>query len=57
MEALDMFLDKNIHLLRLSEKKSTEYLQIITGRGKHSMKGIAKLKPAVMARLTRRHIR
>ncbi|KAJ8911965.1 hypothetical protein NQ315_012776 [Exocentrus adspersus] len=41
--ALDVFLDRNINLLRLSNNKDSEYLQIITGRGKRSENGISKL--------------
>ncbi|KAF7284346.1 hypothetical protein GWI33_022328 [Rhynchophorus ferrugineus] len=47
LPALDVFLDTNINLLRHSVKKTKEYLQIITGRGKHSFKGISVLRPAV----------
>lgn len=56
--ALDMFLDRNINLLRTStSNKNMEFLQIITGRGNRSTKGIPKIKPAVITRLTKRNIR
>ncbi|XP_060525246.1 uncharacterized protein LOC132701391 [Cylas formicarius] len=54
--ALDMFIDRNINLLRHSATKQTEYLQIITGRGKRSENGKPKIKPVVEARLRRRKI-
>jgi len=53
---LDIFLDRNINLLRASSTKSVEYLQIITGRGKNSSNGIAKIRPAVISRLKERKI-
>ncbi|CAH0553806.1 unnamed protein product [Brassicogethes aeneus] len=56
VEALDQFLDKNINLLQGSNKQS-EYLHIITGRGKRSINGVSKIKPAVIARLKKRHLR
>ncbi|XP_057652949.1 uncharacterized protein LOC130891893 [Diorhabda carinulata] len=56
--ALDMFLDRNINLLRTStSNKKTEYLQIITGRGKRSDNGMPKIKPAVITRLTKRKVK
>ena len=55
--SLDVFIDRNINLLRLSATKHTEYLQIITGRGKNSPNGISKIRPAVEARLKKRNIR
>lgn len=55
--ALDLFLDRNIHLLRHSKSKQSESLQIITGRGKNSGNGIPKLRPAVQARLKGRLIK
>ncbi|XP_028155121.1 NEDD4-binding protein 2 [Diabrotica virgifera virgifera] len=54
--ALDVFLDRNINLLRHSKTKKTEYLQIITGRGNRSRKHVSKIKPAVAARLESRNI-
>ncbi|ENN72162.1 hypothetical protein D910_08472 [Dendroctonus ponderosae] len=53
---LDMFLDRMINLLRLSSKKGGETVQIITGRGKNSANGVAKIKPAVITRLKERGI-
>lgn len=47
LPSLDVFLDRNINLLRHSITKTKEYLQIITGRGKHSYKGKSILRPAV----------
>ncbi|CAH1963045.1 unnamed protein product [Acanthoscelides obtectus] len=55
--ALDMFLDRAINLLRSSKEKQSEYLQIITGRGKNSQNGVAKIKPVVQARLKKRDIK
>ncbi|VEN56502.1 unnamed protein product [Callosobruchus maculatus] len=55
--ALDMFLDRSINLLRSSKEKQSEYLQIITGRGKNSENGISKIKPVVQARLKKRDIK
>ncbi|XP_023019195.2 uncharacterized protein isoform X1 [Leptinotarsa decemlineata] len=54
--ALDVFLDRNINLLKLSEQRNHEYLQIITGRGNRSENGISKIKPVVKARLKERKI-
>lgn len=51
---LDMFLDRMISLMRLSNKKGGEIVQIITGRGKNSANGVAKIKPAVITRLKER---
>ncbi|XP_050295969.1 NEDD4-binding protein 2 isoform X2 [Anthonomus grandis grandis] len=53
---LDIYLDRNINLLRGGSQKNWETLQIITGRGKNSKNGVAKLRPAVMERLKQRHI-
>nr|CAI5861177.1 unnamed protein product [Callosobruchus analis] len=55
--ALDMFLDRAINLLRSSKEKQSEYLQIITGRGKNSENGISRIKPVVQARLKKRDIK
>ncbi|CAH1176426.1 unnamed protein product [Phaedon cochleariae] len=55
--SLDVFLDRNINLLRLSNTKQSEYLQIITGRGNRSEGGISRIKPAVQARLKKRNIK
>ncbi|CAG9863796.1 unnamed protein product [Phyllotreta striolata] len=55
--ALDVFLDRNINLLKQSSLKSSEHLQIITGRGNRSREGKSKIKPAVIARLTQRNIK
>nr|CAH7729751.1 unnamed protein product [Callosobruchus chinensis] len=55
--ALDMFLDRAINLLRSSNEKHSESLQIITGRGKNSENGISKIKPVVQARLKKRDIK
>ncbi|XP_072393564.1 uncharacterized protein [Diabrotica undecimpunctata] len=55
--ALDLFLDRNINLLRHSKTKKTEYLQIITGRGNRSKNNVSKIKPAVTARLASRNIK
>ncbi|KAJ8980736.1 hypothetical protein NQ317_011384 [Molorchus minor] len=54
--ALDVFLDRNINLLRLGDTKNSECLQIITGRGRRSENGISKIRPAVMIRLKKRKI-
>lgn len=35
---------------------NTKQLTIITGRGKHSPKGIARIKPVVVRRLTARQL-
>ncbi|CAG9765365.1 unnamed protein product [Ceutorhynchus assimilis] len=56
LPTLDMFLDRNINLLRLSSTKKVEFLQIITGRGKNSKDGKPKIKPAVITRLAKRDI-
>ncbi|XP_018578614.1 NEDD4-binding protein 2-like isoform X2 [Anoplophora glabripennis] len=55
--ALDVFLDRNINLLKLSNNRHSDYLQIITGRGKRSENGISKIRPAVISRLKRRNIK
>lgn len=55
--ALDVFLDRNINLLRLSKTKGSECLQIITGRGNRSENNIPKIRPAIQARLHARKIR
>lgn len=55
--ALDVFLDQNINLLKLSNNRNSDYLQIITGRGKRSENGISKIRPAVISRLKRRNIK
>lgn len=54
---LDIFLDRNINLLRSSTSRNAECLQIITGRGKHSKNGVARIRAAVVARLMERKIR
>ncbi|RZB39803.1 Smr and/or DUF1771 domain containing protein, partial [Asbolus verrucosus] len=53
IQALDIFLDDEICALQdqVLEKKS---VMVITGRGKHSLHGIPKIKPAVMKRLNAR---
>ncbi|XP_066156483.1 uncharacterized protein [Euwallacea fornicatus] len=53
---LDIFLDRIISLLRASTTKNSESCQIITGRGKNSTNGVAKLRPAVISRLKERKI-
>ncbi|XP_066263194.1 uncharacterized protein [Euwallacea similis] len=53
---LDIFLDRIISLLRASTTKNSESCQIITGRGKNSSNGVAKLRPAVISRLKERKI-
>lgn len=55
--ALDLFLDRNINLLRHSTSKQSECLQIITGRGKRSENSVPKIRPAIQARLKTRKIR
>lgn len=55
--ALDVFLDRNINLLRHSNTKNSECLQIITGRGNRSEHNVPKIRPAVQARLRARNIR
>lgn len=55
--SLDVFLDTNINLLRLSSIKQIEYLQIITGRGKNSQSGVAKIRPAVISHLKKRNMK
>ncbi|CAH1101192.1 unnamed protein product [Psylliodes chrysocephalus] len=57
LPSLDVFLDRNINLLRHSSIKQSEYLQIITGRGNRSKEGISKIKPAVISRLHKRNIK
>lgn len=52
--ALDMFIDNNIHLLKGTKK--TQTLFVITGRGKNSLNGISRIKPAVKNRLKKRNI-
>lgn len=54
---LDIFLDRNINLLKHSKTKNSECLQIITGRGNRSENNIPKIRPAVQARLRARNIR
>lgn len=53
--ALDMFLDNSVHLLKGTNK--TQYLFVITGRGKRSANGISKIKPAVKSRLKKRKVK
>lgn len=53
---LDIFIDRNINLLKGGTKNSQE-LFVITGRGKNSEGGRAKIKPAVISRLKKRNIR
>lgn len=55
--ALDLFLDRNINLLRHSPNKQSECLQIITGRGRNSENGVPKIRPAIQARLKARNIK
>lgn len=55
--ALDLFLDRNINLLRHSKTKQSECLQIITGRGNRSENSVPKIKPAIQNRLLARKIR
>ncbi|XP_025425962.1 uncharacterized protein LOC112694641 isoform X1 [Sipha flava] len=56
--ALDIYLDKHIsYLKKLNEIYSRgRQLTIITGRGKHSPKGIARIKPVVIQRLEIRRL-
>lgn len=54
--ALDVFLDRNISLLRHGQQQY-EHLHIITGRGKNSENGKPKLKPVVMSHLQKRNIK
>lgn len=55
---LDLYLDKHIsNLKKFSERYSRgRHLTIITGRGKHSPKGIARIKPVVVRRLQDRQL-
>lgn len=53
LSALDIFLDANIQELTKSTNRSI-YLHIITGRGKNSVNGIPKVRPAVISHL-RKH--
>ncbi|KAB0796427.1 hypothetical protein PPYR_10488 [Photinus pyralis] len=55
LPALDIFLDRNINLLRGTNKKK-ETLFIITGRGKRSP-GKSRLRPAVIQHLRKRDIK
>lgn len=52
---LDIFLDRNIHLLKGGSKRGQD-LFVITGRGKNSIGGKSKIKPAVITRLSKRNI-
>ncbi|KAL3278818.1 hypothetical protein HHI36_016338 [Cryptolaemus montrouzieri] len=53
--ALDVFIDRNINLLKGGTKKSQSLL-VITGRGNRSKNGVSKIKPAVISRLKTRKI-
>ncbi|KAL1490710.1 hypothetical protein ABEB36_013361 [Hypothenemus hampei] len=53
---LDIFLDRNINLLRLSTTMHSDSLQIITGRGKNSAGGLSRIRPAVITRLKERKL-
>ncbi|XP_008194331.1 uncharacterized protein LOC103313264 isoform X2 [Tribolium castaneum] len=53
---LDEFLDKNIEQLE-NGPVDVKSLMVITGQGKHSVGGIAKIKPAVCERLKARGLR
>lgn len=57
LPALDLFLDRNINLLRHSTTKQSECLQIITGRGNRSQNNLPKIRPAIQARLQARRIK
>lgn len=52
---LDIFIDRNINLLKGGSKNSID-LFVITGRGKNSEGGRCKIKPAVISRLKKRNI-
>ena len=53
---LDVFIDA--HIIDLKQKPDQRRkVYVITGYGKHSKDGLAKLKPAVMGRLVARKIR
>jgi DNA-nicking Smr family endonuclease len=53
--SLDIFIDRNINLLKGTSKRGQD-LFVITGRGKNSEGGRCKIKPAVIARLKKRNI-
>lgn len=54
--ALDIFLETNSALLE-NANKSSIFLFIITGRGNNSVNGVARVRPAVFARLKKRKMR
>ncbi|KAL4142940.1 hypothetical protein QTP88_005329 [Uroleucon formosanum] len=55
--ALDIYLDNHISNLKKSNGGNRgRQLTIITGRGKHSPKGIARIKPVVIKKLTDRRL-
>lgn len=56
IQALDIFIDRNINLLQ-GESKQIQNLFVITGRGNHSKNKKSRIKPAVIHRLKERSIR
>lgn len=57
LQVLDLFLDKHISELKDSDRNSyMTKLFLITGRGRHSPGGQARIKPAVKKRLMERGI-
>lgn len=55
--ALDLFIDRNINLLKGSKSKQSDYLHVITGRGKRSEGGVSRIKPAIIKHLRKRDIK
>lgn len=58
IQILDLYLDNQISILKKCTGGYTKgrQLAIITGRGKHSPKGIARIKPVVVRRLQERQL-
>ncbi|KAJ3633566.1 hypothetical protein MTP99_010505 [Tenebrio molitor] len=57
IQVLDVFLDKEIRSLQNDDFLDKKALMVITGRGKHSVGGVPKIKPAVIDRLKERNLK
>jgi len=56
-QILDIFLDYHVKRRQDDPTIGAEMVEIVTGRGRRSENGIAKIKPAVMKRLKKRGIK
>jgi DNA-nicking Smr family endonuclease len=57
IQVLDVFLDEEIRSLQNDDFLDKKALMVITGRGKHSVGGVPKIKPAVIDRLKERNLK